>query len=170
MKKYLNKTMKKSFLMTAVLVTCITAAGCSGPGASNEQAGMIIGWVIGGVAAGSLGRGGHHRRGGDHGRTFATIIGTLVGSQIGGAIGRSMDDTDRLKIAHSLETVRTGVPTTWDNPDTHNHYVLVPTRTYTVNSAQPCREYTVDAIIGGKKEKIYGKACRQADGSWKVQG
>ncbi len=162
MKKYLDTTMKKTFLMTSVLVASITAAGCTGTVAPNEQAGIIIGSVLGGVAGNQIGKG--------HGRTVATIVGTLVGSQIGGAIGRSMDDTDRLKIAHSLETVRTGVPTTWNNPDTHNHYVVVPTRTYMVNSAQPCREYTVDAIIGGKKEKIYGRACRQADGSWKVQG
>ena len=48
---------------------------------------------------------------------------------IGGAVGRSMDDTDRLKTARSLETVRTGVPSTWSNPDygqpvyrrTHTH-------------------------------------------------
>ncbi|GAA0405410.1 RT0821/Lpp0805 family surface protein [Cocleimonas flava] len=162
MKKYLDITMKKTFLMTSVLVASIAAAGCTGNGAPNEQAGIIIGSVLGGVAGNQIGKG--------HGRTVATIVGTLVGSQIGGSIGRSMDDTDRLKIAHSLETVRTGVPTTWNNPDTHNHYSVVPTRTYTVNSAQPCREYTVDAIIGGKKEKIYGRACRQADGSWKVQG
>jgi len=32
----------------------------------------------------------------------------------------------------------------------------------------PCREYYMTADIGGKKKQIYGKACRQADGSWKV--
>ena len=32
----------------------------------------------------------------------------------------------------------------------------------------PCREYTIDAIIGGKTEQIYGTACRQSDGSWKT--
>jgi len=25
-------------------------------------------------------------------------------------------------------------------------------------------------VIGGKNEKAYGTACRQPDGSWKVQG
>jgi len=166
MKKMIKKikdiNIKQTTLMAAVLVTSITAAGCTGPSAPNEQAGTIIGGVLGGIAGNQIGKG--------HGRTAATIIGSLVGSQIGGSVGRSMDDTDRLKVTHSLETVRTGVPTTWSNPDTHNHYTVVPTRTYNVNAAQPCREYTVDAIIGGKKEKIYGKACRQADGSWKVQG
>jgi len=45
---------------------------------------------------------------------------------------------------------------------------VTPTKTYET-AAGPCREYTIDAIIGGSTEKIYGTACRQADGSWKVQ-
>jgi surface antigen len=45
---------------------------------------------------------------------------------------------------------------------------VVPTRTYA--SAQgPCREYTMDAVVGGRPENVYGTACRQADGSWRVQ-
>ena len=142
------------------MAATISIAGCSTAGGPNEQAGMIIGGVLGGVAGKQVGKG--------NGRTAATIIGTLIGSQIGGSIGKSMDDTDRLKIAHSLETVRTGVATSWRNPDTDNHYSVIPTRTYKANTG-PCREYTVDAIIGGKREKIYGRACRQADGSWRVQ-
>jgi len=147
--------------MTAILAATITSAGCTSYGGANEQAGTIIGGVLGGVAGKQVGKG--------HGKTAAIIVGTLIGSRIGGSIGKSMDDTDRLKIAHSLETVRTDVPTTWSNPDTNNRYTVTPTRTYNANDG-PCREYTVDAIIGGKKEKIYGRACRQSDGSWKVQG
>jgi hypothetical protein len=64
--------------------------------------------------------------------------------------------------------VRTGVSTTWRNPDSGYQYRVVPTRTYDINSA-PCREYTLDASIGGETEQIYGTACRQADGSWKVK-
>ena len=154
--------MKKTYVMTAILIATITAAGCSSTGGANEQAGMIIGGVLGGVAGEQVGKG--------HGKTAAIIVGTLIGSQIGGSIGKSMDDTDRLKLAHSLETVRTDVATTWRNPDTNNHYTVIPTRTYKANSTGPCREYTIDAIIGDKKEKIYGRACRQPDGSWKVQG
>lgn len=28
---------------------------------------------------------------------------------------------------------------------------------------------TVDSVVGGKRDKVYGTACRQADGSWRVQ-
>jgi surface antigen len=33
-----------------------------------------------------------------------------------------------------------------------------------------CREFQNDVTIDGKKENAYGTACRQPDGSWKVQG
>ena len=78
-----------------------------------------------------------------------------------------MDDTDRLKAAQALETSPTGVASQWRNPDTGYEYVVTPTRT--VQTAQgPCREYTMDGVIGGRSEKVYGTACRQPDGSWRV--
>ena len=79
-----------------------------------------------------------------------------------------MDETDRLKTAHSLETIRTGVPSSWQNPDTGNAYTVTPTRTYE-STQGPCREYSMDARVSGKREQVYGTACRQADGSWKTQ-
>jgi surface antigen len=135
-------------------------AGCANYQGQQEQAGMVIGGVLGGVLGQEVGRG--------SGRIAATIVGTLAGAAIGGAVGRSMDDTDRLKAAYALENVRTGVPSTWQNPDTGAHYSVVPTRTYET-PAGPCREYVIDAMIGGRVEQVYGTACRQPDGSWQVQ-
>lgn len=120
---------------------------------------MVIGGILGGALGSQVGHG--------EGRTAATVIGTLLGSAVGGTVGRSMDETDRLKVARSLETVRTGVPSHWRNPDTGNAYTVVPTRTYE-SAGTPCREYTVDGTIGGRKEKIVGTACRQSDGSWRT--
>jgi surface antigen len=79
-----------------------------------------------------------------------------------------MAETDRLKTAHALENVRTGVASSWKNPDNGNVYVVVPTRTYD-EAAGPCRDYTVNAVIGGKAEKVFGTACRQSDGSWQTR-
>ena len=70
---------------------------------------------------------------------------------------------------NSLETVRTGVSSEWVNPDTEYEYSVTPTRTYESDAGTPCREFTMDADIGGKTEQVYGTACRQADGSWKMQ-
>jgi surface antigen len=147
-------------LVSMALATLVSLTGCATYQGQQEQAGMVIGGVLGGVLGTQVG--------GGRGRTAAIIAGTLAGAAIGGSVGRSMDELDRMKTAQTLETVRTGVPAQWRNPDTGNHYTVVPTRTYET-SAGPCREYTIDAMIGGRPEKVYGTACRQPDGSWRVE-
>ena len=146
-------------IILVILASSLALSGCESP-PSKEQQGMIIGGVLGGVLG--------SRVGGGDGRTAAIIIGTLIGASVGGAVGRSMDDTDRLKTAHALETVRTGIPSSWRNPDTGYEYTVVPTRTYET-TAGPCREFTIDAVIGARQEEVVGTACRQNDGSWKIQ-
>lgn len=153
------------FLVKIRLILCCAVVmslliSCASKRGDNEAGGMIIGGILGGVLGHEIGRG--------HGRTMATVLGAMIGTTIGGNVGRSMDKIDRIKVSHSLETVRTGVETRWVNPDSGYQYRVVPTRTYQRNNA-PCREYTVDATIGGKSEQIFGTACRQADGNWKVQ-
>ncbi len=150
--------MDAKFHGIAALFLSATLAGCAAP-PTQEQSGMVIGGILGGALGSQVG--------GGHGRTAATVVGTLLGASVGGSVGRSMDETDRLKVAHSLESVRTGVSSHWRNPDTGNEYAVTPTRTYE-SRGEPCREYTVDGKVGGKKEKIYGTACRQADGSWRA--
>jgi surface antigen len=154
--KQLNKIGKA---VKAVVATLLVAAvaGCAVP-VTQEQSGTVIGGVVGGVVGSQFGRG--------DGRTAATIIGALIGASIGGNIGRSMDDNDRMRIAQALETRPINAPTTWVNPDNRNAYTVIPTRTYD-SAGGPCREYTMDAVIGGRQEKVVGNACRQADGSWR---
>jgi surface antigen len=153
--------MSIKYIAALLLTTILAVTGCANNMGQQEQGGMVIGGILGGVLGSQVGKG--------HGRTAAIIAGTLAGTAIGGAVGRSMDDVDRMRTAQTLETVRTGVPSRWRNPDSGNEYTVVPTRTYDAASG-PCREYTIDARVGGRPEKVYGTACRQADGSWRVQG
>jgi len=37
-------------------------------------------------------------------------------------------------------------------------------------SSGPCREYTLDAVVAGKKDKLIGATCRQPVGSWQLAG
>lgn len=143
----------------AVIALSLMLGGCTQQ-PTKQDAGMVIGGVLGGVLGSQVG--------GGHGRTAAIIVGTLAGAAIGGALGKTMDDVDRMKTAASLETVRTGVPSTWKNPDSGNQYTVTPTRTYEVASG-PCREYTIDAVIEGRREKVHGTACRDAEGNWRTQ-
>jgi surface antigen len=152
---------RKSF-MSIALAGALALTGCATNQGPKQQGGMVIGGILGGLLGNQVG--GH-----GPGRTAAVIAGTLAGAAIGGAVGQSMDTTDRLNTSAALENVRTGVPTTWRNPDTGNQYTVVPTRTYNTSTG-PCREYTIDAMVGGRKEQVYGTACRQPDGSWRIQG
>ena len=152
--------MSRNRLIAATLGAALVLGGCASDG-FNEQTGMVIGGALGGLLGNQVGRG--------SGRTAAIIVGTLAGAAIGGRVGRSMDDTDRMKTALSLENVRTGVNSSWRNPDTGNQYTVTPTRTYSTSSG-PCREYSVEALVDGRRETVYGTACRQPDGSWRTQG
>lgn len=150
--------MTKHLKVSLALVAATFLAACSTAPTKQDQ-GMLIGAIAGGILG--------HQVGGGSGQVLATMFGTVAGAAIGGSIGRTMDETDMMNASMALENVRTGVPSGWVNPDTGYEYVLTPTNTYD-SSTGPCREYTMDAIIGGRVEQIYGTACRQPDGSWQV--
>ena len=91
---------------------------------------------------------------------------------IGSEIGKSLDRADRLyaeRTAQSaLERAPVGQSTAWSNPDSGHSGTVTPTRTYQTAQGQNCREYQQTVTIGGRTESAYGRACRQADGSWKI--
>jgi surface antigen len=128
---------------------------------THAQQGEVIGGVLGGVLGSQVGEG--------SGQTAAIIIGTMAGSMIGRQVGQTMDDVDRMKTAEALNNNRTGQSTTWTNPDNGREYTGTPTRTYEEASGTPCREFQLDATVGGEPgQEVYGTACLQADGSWKI--
>ena len=134
-------------------------AGCTST--SQGQKGEVLGGVLGGVLGSQVG--------GGRGKTVAIIVGALAGAMIGRHVGESMDDSDRMKTALALNDARTGESRQWVNPDTGYRYDVTPTRTYQGDGG-PCREFSLDATVGGKKNQdVHGTACLQADGSWQVQ-
>ena len=150
-------TSKLAFL--SVLSVCWLLSSCETT--THGQQGEVLGGILGGVAGAQVGKG--------HGRTAAIILGSLAGSMIGRHIGETMDDTDRMFAAQTLNDYRTGETRTWVNPDNGYRYALTPTRTHQ-HATGPCREFRLDATIGGQSDReLYGTACLQADGSWLVQ-
>lgn len=128
---------------------------------THAQQGEIIGGVFGGMVGSQIGEG--------RGRTVAIIVGTIAGAMIGRHIGETMDDADRMQTAQALNNTRTGVGTTWVNPDNGNRYTVTPTATFERNEG-PCREFRLDAQVGDNpNEEVYGTACLQPDGSWLVR-
>lgn len=142
---------------SVVMVVAAAALVLGGCQTTKEQQGSFIGAVAGGVLG--------SRIGGGSGKVAATIAGTLLGGYIGGAIGRQMDDSDRYRAGMALEETPTDQSSSWQNPDSGTRYAVTPTRTY-YDDSRPCREYTTEAWIDGRRETVYGTACREPDGTW----
>ena len=91
---------------------------------------------------------------------------------IGQSIGQQLDERDRYLMAqtfeHTMEKAPTNASGQWQNPDTGHGGTITPTNTIVTNGT-PCREFTQTVSIGGQMQEAYGTACRQADGSWKIQ-
>ncbi|HXU92244.1 MAG TPA: RT0821/Lpp0805 family surface protein [Gallionella sp.] len=148
--------MKKILTMLFVALLAVSMAACQ----TKEQGGAVVGGVLGGVLGNQVG--------GGSGRTGAIIAGTLLGAYLGSEMGRYMDDNDTRKAESALEYNRDHQSSTWHNPNTGAEVSATPTRTFQSSSGENCREYQTTVTVSGKKEKAYGTACRQSDGSWKV--
>jgi surface antigen len=150
--------MKKMLTMILVIALGCNLVACTGM--TNQDVGTVSGGVIGGLVGSRFGGGG--------GQLVAIGAGTLAGAYIGGMLGRNMDAADRVRMNNALENNAVGQPTYWQNAKTGRSYEVVPTRNVTVGRNHFCREYRSFAMIGGKRQEVYGKACRQPDGSWKA--
>ncbi len=149
-----------TLLISLFLTACATNpyGGYSTP--SKQTQGAVAGGVIGGLLGSTVGDG--------RGTVWAAAAGTLIGALAGAHVGRQLDELDRYHAGRTLETAPTGATKEWVNPDSGTAYSVTPTRTYDSGHGTPCREFTMDADIGGQTEQVYGTACRQADGSWKM--
>jgi len=146
-----------------LMLVVVAATGCAtiedNPKASI---GAFGGAAFGGLIAAAAGGGG------------AAIAGAVIGGALLGAFaGNMLDQRDKRLAAEAqqraLESAPTGKPVAWTNPDTGHSGTVTPVRTYQSGGSY-CREFQNNVTIGGKDEKAYGTACRQPDGSWKVQG
>ena len=152
--------------MTILALLALIASGplacATAQGAPKTTGGALLGSAAGGLLAAAAGGG-----------TTGIIGGVLAGGLIGGAIGNALDQRDRdlaMKNAQlALETSRTGQSSGWQNPDSGNYGSMTPTRTYQTGAGQYCREFQQTIVVAGETQQAYGTACRQPDGSWKVQ-
>jgi len=155
------KTAKIALILAGVLTVSACEQG------SKQGFGTMLG-ALGGAAIGSaLGDNGSGTT-----QFFAVAAGTLAGAAIGSSIGRSLDKADHLAMERNrqvaLETYPSGQTATWYNPDTGNSGSYQPKPAYQDKTGAYCREYQQTITVGGKTEEAYGKACRQADGTWKI--
>ena len=145
------------------VLACLAIAGAVALGGCQQVRNEHVGMGVGGALGGLLGA----QVGGGTGQLAATAAGALLGAYLGGNVGRTMDDVDRMRAHRTLEGNPTGQTTTWRNPDSGNRYEVTPTRTYQ-DEGRPCRDYTTEAWIDGRREVVRGTACREPDGTWRA--
>jgi len=143
------------------LVTLPLVSGC----ATKMETGTALGALTGGALAYGLGQDSSNKE-------VWTVLGIGLGAMIGQNIGQQLDERDRYLMAQTFEHTMEKAPTNaigqWENPNTGHGGTITPTYT-TVTNGTPCREFTQTVSIGGQMQEAYGTACRQADGSWKIQ-
>jgi surface antigen len=155
--------MKKSFVSILAIVAIISLNACTHVvRAYRGELGQVGG--VGGAAAGAIiGQAIGHN-------TEATLIGAAVGGLLGYIVGNEMDKYDREQLNYAYEHGVSGQTSVWTNPDTGDQYAVTPTRAYSrPGSSQPCRKAEIKALIGGRMEKAYATACRDAYGHWQLQ-
>lgn len=144
-----------------IALAAILTTGCSTVQSNPKTTiGAVGGGALGGLIAGAAG--------GSAGTIVASTLGGII---VGGVIGKLLDDRDKRLAAeasqNALETAPTGRSVTWRNPDNEHSGAVTPVKTYQTPSGTYCREYEQIITIDGKREKVYGTACRQPDGSWR---
>jgi surface antigen len=160
--------MRVAFFRTiAAVLLVVMLASCAQTGqsiANNPK--TTMGGMLGAAGGGLIGAAAG-------GGTAGIIGGVLIGGLLGGAIGNHLDQRDKELAArnaqNTFENAKTGQTSTWKNPDSGNSGEITPTKTYQNASGQYCREYQQTITVGGEKQQGYGTACRQPDGSWKIQ-
>ena len=156
--------MQKIVLIMMIAISLLSFS-CAGTNWNENQKAIIGG--AGGAAAGGL------IASALDASTEGVLGGAILGGLIGGAIGNRMDAADRREANRAtyraLESAPTGNTQTWKNPDSNNAGSITPRRTYLAQNGQYCREYEQTITVSGETRQAFGTACRQPDGTWKVQ-
>ena len=154
----------KNVVITTVLATTLLT-GCAGT-YNKATTGAALGAITGGALAYGLGKDSSKK-------DLWLIAGAAAGGLIGNNIGAKLDERDRLLLGETLQQTMEHGPTnsvgSWSNPDSGNSGTVTPTQTMISANNQPCREFTTTVNIGGELSQASGTACRQNDGSWKIQ-
>ena len=154
----------KNVVIATVLATTLMS-GCAGT-YNKATTGAALGALTGTALAYGLGKDSSKKN-------LWLIAGAAAGGLIGNNIGAKLDERDRLLLGQTFQNTMENAPTNqvggWNNPDSGNSGTVTPTQTMMSANNQPCREFNTTVNIGGELSQAYGTACRQNDGSWKIQ-
>ena len=152
-------------VIAIVLALCLVT-GCSTQ-LTKQDTGSVIGALAGGALAYSAGKDSSNKG-------LWTALGIGAGAMMGNQIGAALDQRDRLLLGQATQATLENAPDnaqgSWRNPNSGASGTIRPTATTMSATGTPCREFVQTIYVGGQAKEGYGRACRQADGSWKIQG
>lgn len=158
--------MHYSKIIVALIAAGTLATGCATYTPVNkETAGTGLGAMTGALLGYGLGKG-HSDQ--NAAIVVGALLGGVAGNRIGARMNEADRMYAGRALTQSLEYAPVGSRSQWENPQTGHRGYSTPTRTYTRNDGSPCREFSTSVIIGGQRDEAYGTACRQADGSWQI--
>jgi len=153
--------------LAPLVLLVFVVGGCAELGEKIQDNPKAVLGSVGGAAAGGL------IAAAAGGGAGWIVGGALLGGLLGGYIGNRLDARDKRMAAEAaaqaFENNRIGQASVWNNPDSGNSGSITPTKTYQLANGQYCRHYEQTIQIGGEPHQTYGTACRQADGSWRIQ-
>jgi len=133
--------------------------GVSSGRCNRSEVGTVVGAVIGGAIGSTVGDG--------DGRLVAILVGSAIGAIVGREIGRDMEDSDRACMGHALELARDGDWVRWDGGRKGLEFGLRPDGGYK-RDGRECRNFTLELEDGDQSWREPGRACRIAEGEWRV--
>lgn len=145
-----NRRRSRSLAVTVVVgVSVLALGGCAWE--TKEFQGRVAGAGVGAVAGSFLG--------GGLGNILFITGGALAGGYVGGVVGRALDNAgaDAPPPGASL-----GLGTGWTvaTPEPHG--------SVSAGSDGECREIEKDVAVGGLFYTVPARACRLADGGWRL--
>lgn len=149
--------MLKTFI-TAV-AAAVLLAGCQ---STATQPASAPGQTFGGAINSQYGTAGNAKiaQGG---------TGTMLGAFIGKEAKITPADLPVVEAAAKRAyAAPVGERISWNNPQTGSHGTITSTREGYNSAGTYCREYQQTVTAANQTELIYGTACKQADGKWKI--
>lgn len=185
--------LKKATLMASImafgLAGCVENTGRTGQQDAGIAVGGLLGAIGGGLAGTQVGKG--------RGKTAAIIAGSILGGLAGGALGNSLaqrltpqdEAYSQQTTQQALSSAQVNQPVAWQNPQTGVYGNVTPVSqvyqqpyyapqqapaTYGTTYSQPqsvdCRDYKQTIFVDNQRyETATGTACRQPDGTWRIQ-
>ncbi len=157
-------SIKTPVIWSTVITFSLIQAGCAENPNRQQEIGAVTGLLLGGLVGSQIGDG--------KGRNAAIVAGALLGTLAGSEIGRRLDEADRMKMgmatSDALNNNKIGTSSRWQSDRSDIAGAVTPTRDYTNENGNYCREIKQTVVIGGETQQETGQACREKDGSWSL--